>query len=291
MPRLPNITADNYYSGEAQSAYMSASQFKSFQRCEAAALAELEGRYVRPKTTAMLVGSYVDAHFSGEMEQFRAQNPELFKRDGSLKAEFVRGEDIIIRMERDELYALLMSGKKQVILTGRINGVPYKAKLDSLLGTDTCQEIVRRFPGARKALGFCDGAIVDQKVMASLDDVWSEESWGKIPFARAWGYDIQGAIYQVLEGHMLPFILAVGTKEPEPDLAAIYIPDQELEAKMKEVEYLSPRYQSIKNHEIEPVGCGKCPYCRSQKKLTKIIDYRELNAHDQSFDLTGPLDT
>ena len=291
MPRLPKITADNYYSGEAQSAYMSASQFKSFQRCEAAALAELEGRYVRPKTTAMLVGSYVDAHFSGEMEQFRAQNPELFKRDGSLKAEFVRAEDIIIRMERDELYALLMSGKKQVILTGRINGVPYKAKLDSLLGTDTCQEIVRRFPGARKALGFCDGAIVDQKVMASLDDVWSEESWGKIPFARAWGYDIQGAIYQVLEGHMLPFILAVGTKEPEPDLAAIYIPDQELEAKMKEVEYLSPRYQSIKNHEIEPVGCGKCPYCRSQKKLTKIIDYRELNAHDQSFDLTGPLDT
>lgn len=290
-PKLPKITADNYYSIETQLAYMSASQFKSFQRCEAAALAELEGRYVRPKTTAMLVGSYVDAHFSGEMEQFRAQNPELFKRDGSLKAEFVRAEDIIIRMERDELYALLMSGKKQVILTGRINGVPYKAKLDSLLGTDTCQEIVRRFPGARKALGFCDGAIVDQKVMASLDDVWSEESWGKIPFARAWGYDIQGAIYQVLEGHMLPFILAVGTKEPEPDLEAIYIPDQELAAKLEEVESLSPRYQAIKRHKIEPVGCGKCPYCRSQKKLTKIIDYRELNAHDQSFDLTGPLDT
>ena len=290
-PKLPKVTAENYYSIETQLAYMSASQFKSFQRCEAAALAELEGRYVRPKTTAMLVGSYVDAHFSGEMEQFRAQNPELFKRDGSLKAEFVRAEDIIIRMERDELYALLMSGKKQVILTGRINGVPYKAKLDSLLGTDTCQEIVRRFPGARKALGFCDGAIVDQKVMASLDDVWSEESWGKIPFARAWGYDIQGAIYQVLEGHMLPFILAVGTKESEPDLAAIYIPDQELAAKLEEVESLSPRYQAIKRHKIEPVGCGKCPYCRSQKKLTKIIDYRELNAHDQSFDLTGPLDT
>ena len=270
---------------------MSASQFKSFQRCEAAALAEIEGRYIRPKTTSMLVGSFVDAHFSGEMEQFRAQNPELFKRDGSLKAEFVHAEDIIIRMERDELYALLMSGKKQVILTGKIGAVPYKAKLDCLLDAGTCQKIAEKFPGAREALGFCDGAIVDQKVMASLDDVWSEESWGKIPFARAWGYDIQGAIYQVLEGHMLPFILAVGTKEPEPDLAAIYIPDQELAAKLEEVESLSPRYQAIKQHKIEPVGCGKCPYCRSQKKLTKIIDYRELNANDQSFDLTGPLDT
>lgn len=285
-----NLNADNYFSGEANKTYMSASQFKAFQRCEAAALAELEGRYARPKTTAMLVGSYVDAHFSGEMEQFQAKNPELFKRDGSLKAEFVHAEDIIRRMERDELYMLLMSGKKQVILTGKISGVSYKAKLDSLLDADTCREIVRRFPGARKALSFCDGAIVDQKVMTSLDDVWSEEEWGKISFARAWGYDIQGAIYQALEGHMLPFILAVGTKEAEPNLAALYIPDQELEAKLKEVEYLSPRYQSIKNHEIEPVGCGKCPYCRSQKKLTEIIDYRELNANDKSYDAAGPLD-
>lgn len=270
---------------------MSASQFKSFQRCEAAALAEIEGRYIRPKTTSMLVGGYVDAHFSGEMEQFQTQNPELFKRDGTLKSEFVHAEDIIVRMERDDLYALLMSGNKQVILTGMIGGVPYKAKLDCLLDAGTCQKIVEKFPGAREALGFCDGAIVDQKVMASLDDVWSEGAWGKVPFARAWGYDIQGAIYQALEGHMLPFILAVGTKEPEPDLAAIYIPDQDLAAKLEEVESLSPRYQAIKRHNIEPVGCGKCPYCRSQKKLTKIIDYRELNANDQSFDLTGPLDT
>ena len=289
--KLPKVTAENYYSSETQLAYMSASQFKSFQKCEAAALAEIEGRYIRLKTTSMLVGGYVDAHFSGEMEQFQTQNPELFKRDGTLKSEFVHAEDIIIRMERDDLYALLMSGRKQVILTGKIGNVPYKAKLDCLLDAGTCQKIAEKFPGARKALGFCDGAIVDQKVMASLDDVWSEESWGKIPFARAWGYDIQGAIYQVLEGHMLPFILAVGTKEPEPDLAAIYIPDQELAAKLEEVESLSPRYQAIKRHKIEPVGCGKCPYCRSQKKLTKIIDYRELNAHDQSFDLAGPLNT
>lgn len=289
--KLPKVTAENYYSAENQLAYMSASQFKSFQRCEAASLAELEGRYIRPKTAAMLVGSFVDACFSGELEQFREQNPEIYKRDGTLRFEFVHAEEIVNRMARDELYMMLMSGRKQVILTGKIGNVPYKAKLDCLLDAGTCQKIAEKFPGAREALGFCDGAIVDQKVMASLDDVWSEESWGKIPFARAWGYDIQGAIYQVLEGHMLPFILAVGTKEPEPDLAAIYIPDQELAAKLEEVESLSPRYQAIKRHKIEPVGCGKCPYCRSQKKLTKIIDYRELNANDQSFDLTGPLDT
>lgn len=288
--KLPRVTTENYYSSKTQLAYMSASQFKSFQRCEAAALAELEGRYDRPKTTAMLVGGYVDAHFSGEMEQFLVQNPELFKRDGSLKSEFVHAKDIIRRMEQDTLYVMLMSGRKQVILTGEIAGVPYKAKLDSLLDSDTCQIVAERFPGARAALGFCDGAIVDQKVMSSTDDVWSEDERGRVPFARAWGYDIQGAIYQALEGHMLPFILAVGTKEPEPDLAAIYIPDQELSACLEEVKSLSPRYQAIKRHEVEPSGCGKCPYCRSQKKLTKIIDYRELNANDKPYDVAGPLD-
>ena len=37
------LTAENYYSQEANLAYMSASQFKAFDRCEAAALAELGG--------------------------------------------------------------------------------------------------------------------------------------------------------------------------------------------------------------------------------------------------------
>lgn len=268
------LTNENYFSPEAQTYYMSASQFKAFQKCEAAALAEIEGRYVRPKTTAMLVGSYVDAHFSGEMEQFQSKNLELFKREGTLKLQFAHAEDIILRMERDELYALLMSGKKQVILTGEIAGVPYKAKLDSLLDADTCHDIVRRFPKTRKALGFCDGAIVDQKIMASLAPIWSDEECGRVPFAKAWGYDTQGAIYQALEGHMLPFILAVGTKEKEPELAALYIPDSELLSCMYEVEQISPRYQAIKNHEIEPVGCGKCAYCRSVKKLDAIVDYR-----------------
>ena len=273
---LPNVSNENYFSPEVQMAYMCASQFKAFQKCEAAALAELEGRYVRQKSTAMLVGSYVDAYFEGTLDKFREENPEIFKRDGSLKADYIQAERVIARMERDPLYLGLMSGSRQVVRTGEIAGVPYKIKIDSLLDANACQLIAENFPGARKALGFCDGAIVDQKVMASLEPVWSDDEYGRVPFVRAWGYDTQRAVYQAIEGHMLPFVLAVGTNEEEPDLAAIYIPDQELAAKLDEVEQLSPRYQAIKNHEVEPVGCGKCPYCRSQKVLTEIIDFRTL---------------
>lgn len=286
------LTSDNYFSAQAEKEYMSASQFRRFWRCEAAALAGIEGRYAYPRTTAMLVGSYVDAYFEGALDAFKRSHAELFRQNGALRAEYAHADRLIARLERDELYMLLMSGKKQVVMTGEIAGVPYKIKIDSLLDGRTCQKIAQRFPKARAALGFCDGAIVDQKIMASLADVWSDEEWGRVPFVRAWGYDTQGAIYQAIEGHMLPFILAVGTKEEAPGLAALYIPDQELAAKLETVKNLSPRYQAIKQHRLEPVGCGKCPYCRSLKKLDAIVDFREWGAdeNDEPYDFAGSAD-
>lgn len=270
------LTNENYYSPEANQAYMSATWFKKFSSCEAAALAELRGEYAPAASTAMLIGSYVDAYFSGELPVFQAQHPEIFKRDGSLKAEFVHAQDVIARMESDELYMLLMSGKKQVILTGEIAGVPFKVKIDSLLDAEASRHIAEQFPETAEVMGMCDGAVVDQKVMRDMANVWSDEERAKVPFAQFYGYDIQGAIYQAVEGHMLPFILAVGTKEDAPDIGALYIPDAELAAKLAEVEDRAPRYQAIKEGRIAPRRCGKCAYCRMTKKLRGIVDYREV---------------
>ena len=274
---LPVVTKENYFSPEIQMAYMSASQFKDFSRCEAAALARLRGEFPEPETTALLVGSYVDAVFAEEIDAFRESHPGLFKRDGTLKADFIRAEEIVERMQKDPLYMMLMSGGKQVIRTGEIAGVPFKIKIDSLLSGETCRVISRHFPGARTALGFCDGAIVDQKVMKDTEDIWDPETHTRISFAAAWGYDIQGAIYQYVEGNMLPFILAVGTKQSPPALEAVYIPDQDLAAKLAEVEDRAPRYQAIKEGRIPPDRCEKCAYCRATRKLDKIQHYREVS--------------
>lgn len=62
------LTAENYYSPEANREYMSASQIKQFMKCPAAAMAELRGEYERPTTSALLIGSYVDACFEGTLE-------------------------------------------------------------------------------------------------------------------------------------------------------------------------------------------------------------------------------
>lgn len=276
LSKLPAVTPENYYDPDINMAYMGSSQFKAFQRCEAAALAELRGEYVPKTTTVLLVGGYIDAYFSGELPLFQAKHPEIFKRDGQLKAEYLHAQDVINRMEEDELYSLLMSGAKQVIRTGTIAGVPFKIKIDSLLDGPACEEIVRRFPRAAAALGLCDGAIVDQKAMKDMASVWSAEDSCRIPFVEAWGYDLQGAIYQAIEGHMLPFVLAVGTKEDSPDLAALYVSDADLAAKLAEVEDMTPRYQAIKEGRIQPTRCEHCDYCKATKRLTAILDYKDL---------------
>lgn len=276
------LTAENYYSREANMEYMSVSQFKAFDRCQAAAMAELRGEYTPAASTAMLVGGYVDAWFSGELPLFQAQHSEIFKRDGTLKSEYIKAQEIISRMESDDLFSLLMAGKKQVILTGEIAGVPFKGKVDSLLDSEACREIIRLFPETAAVLGGSPrGAIVDQKVMRDLRPVWSDEDHSKLPFVEAYGYDIQGAVYRELEGHELPFVLAVGTKEAVTDLAALTISDADLTSALYQVEDRAPYYQEIKRGELQPRRCEHCDYCKATRQLTGIIDYRDLMDDDE----------
>ena len=89
------LSPENYYSDEANKAYFSASQIKAFKKCEASAMAEINGEYERPASTALIVGGFVDAALTGadaEMEAFMKVHPEMFKRDGTLKADFVQAE-------------------------------------------------------------------------------------------------------------------------------------------------------------------------------------------------------
>lgn len=85
------LTQENYYSKEANQEYLSVSQYKDFcgtigrVGCEEQALAKLNGYWEMEKTTALLVGSYVDSHFEGTLDLFKAQNPEIFTKKGRAK--------------------------------------------------------------------------------------------------------------------------------------------------------------------------------------------------------------
>lgn len=279
MPRL-KLTAENYYSPEANWAYMSASQFKSFRRCEAAAMAELRGEWGKKDSIALLVGSYVDAYFSGELEQFKAEHPEIFTKKNELKADFQKAHAICERIDRDELARLLLSGKHQTIKTGKIAGVWFKTKSDSLLTARQVEAICKKFPQVRDLVPFGGAMIVDLKCMKDFENIWDDELHERVNFIEFWGYDTQGAIYQKVDNRMLPFVILAATKEAEPDVEAMYIPDEDLAFALSEVEALSPRYAAIKRGEIEPVGCGQCAYCRSVKRLSVIKNYRNLKENE-----------
>lgn len=273
------LTEQNYYGREAAQKWMSVSQFKSFMKCEAAALAEVRGEYVRPETTALLVGSYVDAKIEGPeaFDKFVSEHPEMFKKDGSLKADFVQAEEIYQRIQSDRLATLLLSGKHQVIVTGKIAGVPFRGKIDSLDDEELCRTIMREFPDTAEVLGgpFCTGAIVDGKVMKDFQPVWSDSEGRKVSWVDAWGYPLQGAVYRRLEGRNLPFILLGASKQTAPDLTAEYVTPAELDAALHFVEDRAPRYQKIKQGKIEPTRCENCEYCRKTKRLTYIKNYKE----------------
>ena len=98
--------------------------------CEEMALAKIRGEYKTEPSNAMMIGSYVDSYYEGTLDEFRTKNPQIFRKDGKLLSGFQKAEDIIARTERDELFQKYMSGKKQVIMTAELFGVPWKIKMD-----------------------------------------------------------------------------------------------------------------------------------------------------------------
>ena len=261
------LTEDNYYSDAANYEYMSVSQFKAFAgtdgkvACEAAAMAELRGEWKKEKTTALLVGSYVDSYFEGvdSLERFQKNNPEIFSRDGELKAPYKQAERIIARIERDPFFMKCMSGQKQVIMTGVLFGTKWKIKMDSYIP---------------------NMVIVDLKVMESITKHHWVRDLGPVDFIRYWGYDIQGAIYQEIvrqnTGRKLPFYIAAATKEKETNIEVIHVSDNFLRDAMSIVEANMPRVLNVKAGMEEPRRCGTCDYCRSTKVLNGPIGILDL---------------
>ena len=269
------LNESNYFSTDAGAAYMSASQLKRFLECEALALAELAGETVRETTTALLVGSYVDAHFSGCLEQFIATHPELYTNKGELRADYRQAQDIIAYLEADPLLMRMLDGERQRIVTGEIYGVPFKGKIDSLLTSEQCRAIADDYPGMADDLMMADGAIVDLKVMRDMEAVWKPGA-GRLSFIEAWRYDLQMAVYQALVGRKLPCYLVVATKEKVPDKALIHIPQYMLDAALTSVDVLIPRFQHLKQRPDAAIRCGRCAWCRQTKVITGAVDADEL---------------
>ena len=259
------LSEENYYSKEADKKYMSVHQYLDFVGhmgvvgCEARALAKLKGEFEEPTTTAMLVGSYVDSYFEGTLEEFKKEHPECFTQKGELKATFKQAEKMIERCEKDKFFMSTLSGEKQVIMTGYLFGCEWKIKMDSYL------------PGK---------AIVDLKTSADIHKAWKVQDYGYASFVEYWAYTLQMAIYQKIveinTGEKLPCYISAVTKEDSPEIKVIHIDQMTLDHALNEIEMNMQSVLMVKNEEVEPVGCGKCDYCKSKEVLVAPISYMDL---------------
>lgn len=240
------LTRKNYHSIKANAAFMSTSQFKSFMECPARAVAEIKGEYVK-ESDAFLQGAFLDAYFEKRTDEFKTEHPEMFKKDGELKAQFEKVNEAIAVIEADPVMRKLCRGKQQKIMTGEIGGVPFKIMIDSLHKDLT----------------------VDRKYMKDFSDVWKDGE--KMPWWKAYGYHYQAAIYQEIrhqnEGKRVPFDLVAVSKEAVPDKAWVRFSDEYLRNVLDIVECNAPLFKAMKDGLVEAKGCGECEYCRSKKRL------------------------
>lgn len=254
------LTESNYHGIEANKSYWSVSQFKAFNRCEAEGLAAVRGEYEREETDALLIGSYVDAYFSGPeaFDAFVAENGDKMfsKRGGGLLAKFTHANDIIDRVAADPLMMEYLTGEKQTIMSAELFDVSWKIKMDS----------------------YNEQRIVDLKCVKDFNDVY-DPNYGYRSWIEYWGYDIQGAIYQRVEQKVtgrdkpLPFYIVAVTKEKVPDIKVIHIPQHILDAALGMVEAKIERFDLIKSGDVEPIRCESCDYCKRTKVLKAPEEY------------------
>lgn len=274
------LTDSNYYTPEANQEYCSASQYKDFMGfplrhgCEERALKAISGEYQQETTKAMLMGSILDALWENDdpeyiIERFPDCVSSRGTTKGQLKSEYQAVIDMYQRTLREEKFCAYMSGEKQVIMTGEIEKLPFKIKIDS----------------------FIDGkAIVDLKTTQTLDRYFRyyiPDSGEKLPFYMAYGYDIQLAIYREIvrqnTGNTLNCYLACVDKKPHPICDIIELPQKLLDEALDRVKQNCETIIMLKNGEVKPIRCEQsdCDYCRDTHKC-QVLSTEEFELNEVS---------
>lgn len=277
------LTRDNYYTPEADWAYMSCSQYDSFMECEAKAMAKLQGRWEEGEKEAFLVGNYFHTHFEGTEahEQFCRENfSKIFKtkiikgKKGEPDQEVITGkyaafeqaDRMIETAMKDPFIRSLveLEGENEKIFTGELFGIPWRIRVDKYV------------PAGR--------LVIDYKTVANINELkWSEAYHEKVSFIDAYGYMRRAAVYSEIEKQNAGsskdpmFIIIAISKQDPPDKEVLSLNsrqryDYELEVVAKNLQ----RIQEVKEGRRRPKRCGCCDYCRATKKLYEIKHFTSL---------------
>lgn len=275
------LTQENYYE---DTSYLSNSRFKRYQQCQAKAFAIDSGQWIEERDeTPLLLGNYVHSYFETPEAhlQFLAENGDKLlaktgKNKGNLKSDFVIGNKMIESLRIDDGFSRLYDGypdddvRKEMIVTGFVEGVPVKGKVDSI--------------------NLSRGYFVDLKTMKSIyAEEWNPELKMRVPAAvnniLNFGYHGQLALYRELLKQMTgkdfrSLIVAV-SKEVIPDKEILKIDEEWLEEGLDKIKSEIVEVWDVIQGKQQPTKCGHCDYCRSQKKLDVVVSLNDLIGGNQ----------
>lgn len=253
------LKKENYYSTNADNQYFSVSQYKSFKKCEAETIARLKGEIQKTTNDAFLVGQYVHSWSEGTLDKFKEEHPEIISSRGAtkgqLKSTFLVADSMINALANDDMCMQVLDGEKEVMFTGELFGAKWKILVD--------------------VLNLEKGYFADLKTTQGIYKKYANGT-----FIEQYGYIEQMAIYREIirqnTGKLLqPYIVAV-TKEDVPDKAIIFIESSYMEEKIIEIEMHMDHIKAVKAGLEEPVRCEQCDYCKSTKRVNKVLRLEDL---------------
>lgn len=273
---MVELTQENYYQDTSRLSY---SRYKRYKQCQAKAYAVDNGIWVEERDeTPLLLGNYVHSYFESPEahEKFMAENGNKLlaktgKNKGNLKSDFIIGDKMIESLKDDDGFNRLYHGyssdkvEKEMIVCGEIEGVPVKGKLDSV--------------------NLSRGYFVDLKTMKSIySEEWNADLRKRVPAAvnniLNFGYHGQLGLYRELLKQMTgrefrPLIVAV-SKENVPDKDILKIDEDWLVEGLGNLKADIVEVWNVIQGKQKPKKCGRCDYCRSQKKLDAVISLNDL---------------
>ena len=273
---MVELTQENYYQDTSRLSY---SRYKRYKQCQAKAYSVDNGIWVEERDeTPLLLGNYVHSYFESPEahEKFMAENGNKLlaktgKNKGNLKSDFIIGDKMIDSLKDDDGFNRLYHGyssdkvEKEMIVYGEIEGVPVKGKLDSV--------------------NLSRGYFVDLKTMKSIySEEWNAELRKRVPAAvnniLNFGYHGQLALYrellkQMTDKEFRPLIVAV-SKENVPDKDILKIDEDWLVEGLGNLKADIVEVWDVIQGKQKPKSCGRCDYCRSQKKLNAVISLNDL---------------
>ncbi|MFR7946577.1 PD-(D/E)XK nuclease-like domain-containing protein [Sellimonas intestinalis] len=78
-------------------------------------------------------------------------------------------------------------------------------------------------------------------------------------------------IVRINTGEKLPFFIAAASKEKEPDIEIIQIPQEWMDDCLSGMEMNVKKIIALKDGEIDPIRCEMCDWCKRTKVLKNPI--------------------